>query len=53
MNENDQSTAYSRRLVAERESWTARCATIASHFGTQSEETEWDEMARPFVTNLR
>jgi O-antigen biosynthesis protein len=52
MDENDLSTAVGRRVVAERESWTARCAAIASHFVTPPAEKtrEWDEMARPLVS---
>jgi glycosyltransferase involved in cell wall biosynthesis len=53
MDENDEPSAFGRRMVAERESWTARCAAIASHFGAPPEETEWDEMARSLVTTRR
>ena len=53
MDENDMSAALGRRVVAERESWTARCAAIASHFETPPQErtAEPDTMARPFVTS--
>jgi hypothetical protein len=52
MDENDLSTAVGRRVVAERESWTARCAAIASHFVTPPAEKtrEWDEMTQPLVS---
>jgi glycosyltransferase involved in cell wall biosynthesis len=53
MDENDPPAAIGRRVVAERESWTARCASIASHFAAPSEETAWDEMARPLVSTRR
>jgi glycosyltransferase involved in cell wall biosynthesis len=53
MDENDMSAALGRRVVAERESWTARCAAIASHFETPPQEktAEPDTTARPFVTS--
>jgi glycosyltransferase involved in cell wall biosynthesis len=52
MDENDLSPVFGRRQVAERESWTARCTAIASHFGAMPKEktTEWDEMAPPLAT---
>jgi hypothetical protein len=53
MDENDEPCAFGRRIVAERESWTARCAAIASHFSAPPEEPEWDEMARSLVTARR
>jgi glycosyltransferase involved in cell wall biosynthesis len=34
MEEDNPSAAFKRRLVAERESWTARCTSIASQFGS-------------------
>jgi glycosyltransferase involved in cell wall biosynthesis len=52
MEENDMSAALGRRVVAERESWTARCAAIASHFETPPPEKSVErDMARPFFTS--
>ena len=50
MEENNLSAAFGRRVVAERESWSARCTSIASHFTAQPKELmEPDAIARPFV----
>jgi glycosyltransferase involved in cell wall biosynthesis len=38
MEENNLTNAFGRRVVAERESWSARCAAIASHFAARPGE---------------
>ncbi len=53
MDENSLSNAIGRRVVAERESWGARCSAIASHFVAQPHERSGEpaEKARPLVTS--
>lgn len=51
MAENDLAAAFGRRVVAERESWSARCTAIASHFTAPAKKTAAaGETARPLVT---
>jgi glycosyltransferase involved in cell wall biosynthesis len=56
MRENNLSAAFGRRRVAERESWTARCGAIKSHFAAPQDrkrKLEPDEVVPPLLAARR